>query len=140
MKKYLVQFLKRGMMFGGFGPIIAGIIYFILSFSISDFSLSGTDVLLAIVSTYALAFLQAGASVFNQIEHWPISKSLCFHLATIYLAYVLCYLVNSWIPFNWVVILVFTAIFLVTYLIIWLTVYLIIKKTSNNFNKKLSNI
>ena len=30
MNCYVKEFLKRGLMFGGFGPIVAGIVYLIL--------------------------------------------------------------------------------------------------------------
>lgn len=136
--KWFKEFLKRGFAFAGLGPIIAGIVYLILSFAIKDFQLSGVQVFLAIISTYLLAFVQAGASAFNQIEGWSLAKSLGIHLLSIYLAYVFCYLVNSWIPFEPVVILIFTGAFLVTYFIIWFTVYLIIKKASKKLNSKLN--
>ena len=137
MNKHLKNFLMRGMAFGGFGPIIAGIVYFILSFTVSGFSLDGAQVFVAIVSTYILAFVQAGSSVFHQIESLPLAKSLLLHLSTLYVAYVGCYLVNSWIPFDWLVIIIFTAIFVVTYLIIWLIVYFIIKRAQKDLNAKL---
>ncbi len=138
MNKYLKSFLQRGIAFGGFGPIIAGIVFLCISFSIEDFSLTAPQVFLAILSTYMLAFVQAGASVFNQIESWPIAKSLLCHLGSIYLAYLLCYIVNSWIPFELMALLIFTLIFIVSYFSIWLTVYFITKATSKKINSKLS--
>ena len=137
MNKYVEEFLLRGMAFGGFGPIIASIVYFIISLCTENFTLTGSEVLIGIVSTYILAFVHAGASVFNQIENWPIAKSLLIHLATLYVSYIGCYLVNSWIPFDWKVILIFTAIFVVTYLIIWFIVYFVVRNTSKKFNEKL---
>ncbi len=137
MNKYLKEYLHRGLMFAGFGPVILGIIYFILSKTINNFSLSGSEVLLAIVSIYMLAFVQAGSSVFNQIEHWPLTKSLFCHFASLYTVYVICYCVNSWIPFEWGVIGIFTAIFVVLYFVIWFTVYFIAKATSKKLNKTL---
>ncbi|MBQ7353016.1 MAG: DUF3021 domain-containing protein [Clostridia bacterium] len=137
MKKHVKSFLLRGMLFGGFGPIIAGFIYLILSYTIENFTLTGNQVFIAIISTYLLAFIQAGASIFNQIEGWPVTKSLLFHLTSLYLAYILCYLVNSWIPFDWKIILIFTAIFVATYLIIWISVYLSMKSISKKLNKKI---
>lgn len=95
MKKYVKEFFHRGLIFGGFGPIIMGIIYVILQNTIDNFSLTGGQVCLAVVTTYLLAFLQAGASVFNQIEEWTLPKSLLCHFLTIYLAYSLCYIVNT---------------------------------------------
>lgn len=138
MNKYLKQFLHRGLMFGGFGPIIAGIVFLILHFTLADFSLSDYQVFLAILSTYLLAFVQAGASVFNQIEEWPITKSLLCHFLTIYLVYSICYIANSWIPFEPMVLVIFTAIFVVAYFIIWFTVYFCIKAVSKKLNAKIN--
>ena len=137
MNKYVKEFFHRGLIFGGFGPIILGIIYLIISKTVESFSLSAEEVLLGIVSIYILAFIQAGASVFNQIEEWPIPKSLLFHFLTIYLAYALCYILNSWIPFVPEVLLIFTAIFVVGYFVIWITVYICVNAASKKMNKKL---
>ena len=83
MNKHLKDFLTRGMAFAGFGPIVAGIVYLIISNSIENFTLSGLEVFVAIISTYVLAFLQAGSNVFHEIESWSIPKSTFCHLATI---------------------------------------------------------
>ena len=124
-------------MFGGFGPIVLGIVYFILSKSLNDFSLGGAEVLIGIISTYLLAFVQAGATVFNQIEHWSVPKSLLCHFGLLYAVYVFFYVVNSWIPFEWGVIGVFTAIFVVLFFVIWFTVYFAVKATQKKFNSAL---
>lgn len=137
MNKYLKAFLHRGLMFGGFGPIILGIIYAILEETLPDFSLNGGQILVAIVSIYLLAFLQAGASVFNQIEHWSIPKSTLCHFAVLYFAYALCYLLNNWIPFDSNVLLLFTGIFVGLYLVVWLTVYVSVKLVTKRLNSKL---
>lgn len=134
MNKHVKDFLLRGMAFGGFGPIIAGAVYLILSFTLQDFLIDGVQVFTAIITTYILAFVQAGASVFNDIESWSIAKSLLIHLATVYVAYVGCYLINSWIPFEWSVVLIFTVIFIAAYFLIWLTVYCIVKNTCKKLN------
>lgn len=137
MNKYGKSFLHRGMIFGGFGPIVCGIVFLVLSLTLNDFSLSGKEVFLTIVSTYLLAFVHAGASIFNQIEEWSVAKSLFCHFAVLYLAYSLCYIANSWIPFEPKVILIFTAIFVALYFAIWITVYLCIKAASRKLNSKL---
>lgn len=137
MNKYFKEFLHRGLMFGGFGPIIAGIVFAILGVTVEDFHLDGWQILLAIVSTYVLAFVQAGASVFNQIEHWSVGKSLLWHFVTIYLAYSLCYIANVWIPFEPMALLIFTAAFAVTYFIVWFSVYFAVRATQKKLNKNL---
>ena len=138
MNKYVKEFLHRGLIFGGFGPIILGIIYAILQKTESNFSLNGTQVLIAIISIYAIAFVQAGASVFNQIESFSIPKSILCHLSSLYAVYVIGYLVNNWIPFEPSFLLIFTAIFLIIYFAVWITVYLTVKLTSKKLNAKLN--
>ena len=85
MNIYVKEFFKRGMMFAGFGPVVVGVIYMILSKTVADFTLSGAEVFVAILSTYLLAFVQSGVTVFNQIEHWPLMKSLLCHFSTLYI-------------------------------------------------------
>ena len=137
MNKYLKEFLHRGLMFGGFGPIVAGVVFAILQKTIDGFSLTGTEVLLAIISIYLLAFIQAGVTVFNQIEDWPVPKSLLCHFVLLYIAYSGCYLLNSWIPFEPMVLVIFSLIFTVTFFIIWGIVYLSVKSMSKKMNSKL---
>ena len=137
MNRYVKQFLHRGLIFGGFGPLVMAVIYLILSYTIEDLRLTGVEAFTAILSTYLLAFVHAGASVFNQIEHWPIAKSLFFHFFSLYLAYMLCYLVNTWILFEWIALLVFTAIFAAGYFAVWITVVISINATRKKLNQRL---
>ena len=137
MNKHLKNFFIRGLIFGGFGPLIMAIIYFILDRAKEGILISGTDVFIAVVSIYLLAFIHAGVSVFNQIESWSIAKSLLFHFSALYVSYTLCYIINSWIPFKWNVLLIYTAIFIVAYGAIWLTVLLLMKRTSKRLNSNL---
>lgn len=137
MNKYVKEFFHRGLMFGGFGPIVTAIVLLILSHKIKDFSISGNQIFMAVVSTYIVAFVHAGSSIFHQIEHWSTMKGLFCQLGSLYLVYVLTYIINSWIPFEIAVILIFTAIFVFTYLVIWLIVYLCVKATSKKLSEKL---
>lgn len=134
---YVKQFFLRGMAFGGFGPIVTGIVYLCLHLCNDNFSVSGMEMFTAILSTYLLAFVHAGVSVFNQIESWSVGKSLFFHLGSLYLTYVTCYLINSWIPFDWRVLLIFTASFVALYMIVWLIVYLCMRHTGKRMNERL---
>jgi hypothetical protein len=137
MNKYLKIFLHRGLVFGGFGPIVVGIVYLILQNTLEDFSLSGGEVCTAIISTYLLAFVHAGASVFNGIEEWGLARSLGSHFAALYIAYSICYLINSWIPFDLNVFLIYTAVFAIGYFAVWFTVVMVIKISTRKLNEKL---
>ena len=134
---YVKSFLHRGVIFGGFGPIVTGIIYLILSFMLDDISVSGKDMFVIILSTYLLAFVHAGASIFNQIEHWGIAKSMLCHFSVLYVAYTVCYLINAWIPFDVVFFAIYTCVFIIVYLVIWLTVVFTIRMTGKKLNARL---
>lgn len=137
MNKYLKQFLIRGLLFGGFGPIIAGFVFMIIGFVQANLSLEGWQIFLAIVTSYLLGFISAGASVFEQIEEWSTVKSMLIHCITIYVIYLVTYLVNSWIPLKWEVILIFSIGVISGFLLIWLFAYLLSKHCSKSLNKKL---
>lgn len=137
MNKYLKSFLHRGLLFGGFGPVVASIVFLAVSHTVDNFSLSAQEVLTATLSTYLLAFVHAGASIFNQIEHWPLPKSLLCHFSMLYAAYSLCYIANSWIPFEPKVLLIFSLIFIAVYFVVWITVYLCVRSTTKKLNGQL---
>lgn len=136
MNKYVKDFVLRGLMFGGFGPIVTAIVLLIISF-FTDVNLTAVDLFTAIISTYLLAFVQAGSSIFNQIEHWPVLKSISIHFAVLYILYSVCYLVNSWIPFEPKVLIAFSVIFVSSYAVIYAVVYFIVKRTAKQLNKTL---
>ena len=137
MNIYVKEFIKRGLMFSGLGPVTAALVIFIISHFEENLHLGASQVLIMAVSTYILAFVQAGATVFNQIEHWSLPKSLACHFASLYAVYVLCYLVNTWIPFNINVILTFTIIFAASFFAIWTIVFLSVRHLSKKLNKNL---
>lgn len=138
MNRYLKEFLHRGLIFGGFGPIVLGIVYICIDKFSTEILLDSYEVFLGIFSTYIIAFVHAGVSVFNQIEHWSLPKSLLCHFGLLYITYVLCYIINSWIPFKPEIVLIFTGIFVAVYFTVWTVVYFSVKATSKKMNTKLN--
>ena len=137
MNRYLKTGLSRGLIFGGFGPIIYSIVIYIISFYIDEFIISAGDILLGVVSTYVITFVQACSTVLNQIENWSSAKSLFWHFLTLYSVYSVAYVVNSWIPFDPKMLLVFTLVFAAIYFVIWFTVYITVRSVEKKLNKKL---
>ena len=137
MKPFIKTFLLRGLIFSGLGPIVAGIVYLCLDLSNVDVTISGKEVFMGILTTYIIAFVHAGSSAFNEIEKWGKAKALLCQLSCIYVIYLVGYLINNWIPFDFKVILIFTVALIVGYLIIWFTIYFIVKKYTKKLNEKL---
>ena len=133
-KQYWKEFFRRGMMFGGFGPLIIAIIALIES---GSGAVPAWDFFRSTVSGYVLAFFVAGCSVFYQIESWGLAKASFLHILCLYLAYLGCYLLNGWIESSWTVVGVFTGIFLVGYAAIWTTVVVSVKLTAKKLNAKI---
>lgn len=132
---YLKEYIHRGLVFSGFGPIVFGIIIYILSKTVDNFSINGTGIILGIISTYIIAFVQAGSSVFYIIKSWTLLKSIFVQFISLFIVYLGSYLINSWIPFDIKVIMIFCAIFVISYIIIVLIVYITNKVISNKLNK-----
>ena len=131
------DFFLRGCMFGGLGPVVLGIVYVILHHTLEDLTLTGTQVFLGILSTYVLAFIHAGSGVFHRIESWSPGKSCLCQLSLLYAAYVLCYALNDWLPFEPLAIGIFTAIFVGGYGLICLIVYLSVHAAAKKLNQSL---
>ncbi len=137
MKKYLKTAVLRGLVVAGFGPLVVGVVYLCIHLSGCELVLTASEVFIAILSSYILAFIAAGASVFNQIEGWSAAKSLLFHFTTYYIIYFVFYLVNRWLPFSWSAVAIFTAIFVVAYFAVWFGVYFSVKAAAKKMNKNL---
>ena len=138
MNKYIKEFLFRGLMFSGLGPVVFGIVALCLSnFGIE---MTGKQVFMGIVSTYLLAFVQAGITVVEQVEEFSTTKAAFVHLVVIYIAYTATYLINSWIPYNTKVITIFSACVIIGFIIIWLITYFATNRTRTLLNNKIKNM
>ncbi len=136
MNKYIKDYLLRGLIFSGFGPIIYGIVCLIIE-SMGNYNITGIQVFLGIITTYIIAFVHAGSSIFPQIEHISKVKALFLQLISLYLAYTIGYLLNGWIPFNIIVFIIYSSCFIGGFLLIWLIIYLTTKRQAKLLNDKL---
>lgn len=137
MKKYMIEFLKRGLMAAGGGPVILAIIYGILGASGVIESLSPGEVCMGILTVTLMAFIAAGVSIVYSIERLPLLHATLIHAAALYVDYLLVYLLNAWIPQSLTGIGIFTAIYAAGYAVIWLIIILSIKAKTDLINRKL---
>lgn len=140
MNKYVKSYFLRGLIFGGFGPIIFAIVNLILKWSGVKVELSAYQIFSAIVTTYVIAFVHAGSSVFPQIEKWSPFKSAFFQGISLYTVYTVGYLINNWMPLKPIVILIYSSAFFGVFAIVWVIIYLVSKKTVKKMNHKLHEI
>ena len=138
MKKTVLEFVRRGLLACGLGPIALAILYLILHQAEAIDALSINEVCIGIFSLTGLAFIAGGMNVIYQIERLPLMVAILIHGAVLYGAYLVTYLLNGWLELGMTPILVFSGIFVFGYLVIWAAIYLIIKNSTKKLNEKLS--
>ncbi len=135
MKKFVLEFLRRGLIASGIGPIVLAIVYLILQQTAAVETLSVNQVCIGIFSITALAFIAGGINAIYQIERLPLMVAILIHGGVLYIGYLVTYLLNDWLDFGVMPIVVFSAIFVVGYIVIWAIVYSIIKRNADKLNK-----
>jgi len=137
MKKYSLDFLRRGLAACGLGPIVLAILYLILQCQGTISTLTINQVCLGIFSLSALAFIAGGMNVIYQIERLPLMMAILIHGGILYISYLATYLLNDWLEWGTVPLLVFSGIFVLGYLVIWAIIYSIIKRNTKKLNEGL---
>ena len=135
MKKFILDFLHRGLVACGLVPIILAILYLILRQSAAIETLSVSEVCTGIFSLTALAFLAGGMNSLYQLERLPLMVAILIHGCVLYVGYLGTYLLNDWLDWGVIPVVVFSAIFVVGYIVIWAVIYSIIRKNTAKLNK-----
>ncbi len=134
MKKYVAEFIRRGLIACGFGPLVLAVIYLILQANGVVDALTVNEVCTGIFSLSALAFVAGGMNVIYQAERLPLMLAILLHGVVLYCSYLATYLLNGWLAQGITPILVFSAIFTVGYLLIWIMIYLITRRNTKKLN------
>ena len=137
MKKFVLEFLRRGFAACGMGPIILAILYLILQQTAAVETLTVNQVCIGIFSITALAFIAGGMNAIYQIERLPLIVAILIHGSVLYISYLVTYLLNDWLDWGVMSIVVFSAIFLVGYIVIWAVIYSITKNITERLNEAL---
>ena len=135
MKRFTLEFLRRGAIASGIGPIVLAIIYMILQQVAEVETLTVNQVCIGIFSLTALAFIAGGLNALYQIERLPLMVAILIHGSILYVSYLATYLINDWLDFGAIPIIIFSAIFVVGYIVIWAIIYSVIKKNTARVNE-----
>ena len=135
MKKNILDFFRRGFVACGFGPVVLAVLYLILQHEAEIETLTVNQVCLGIFSLSALAFIAGGMNVIYQIERLPLMVAILIHGGVLYISYLVTYLLNNWLEWGTIPILVFSGIFIFGYLMIWAIIYCIIRKRTERLNE-----
>lgn len=139
MKQFWKEFLFRGLIGAGGGPVVLAIIYGILGATGTVSQFSPKEVCMGILTITLLAFTVAGMTAIYQIEQLPLPTAILLHGGVLYLTYILIYLINGWLQRQLIPILLFSGIFVAGYAAIWLIIYVVSKSKTEKLNKMLNS-
>ena len=137
MKRVVPEFIRRGCLACGLGPLVLAVLYLILHRQGAVQTLTVEQVCMGIFSLSGLAFVAGGMNVVYQIERLPLMAAISIHGGVLYLSYLGTYLLNGWLEWGKLPILVFSGIFLLGYLLIWAVIYSVIKRKTDRLNELL---
>ena len=138
MKKFIHEFIRRGLMAAAGGPVVLAIVYGILGATGAADSLTPGEACMGILSVTLMAFIAAGITAVYQVERLPIASAIAIHGGVLYLDYLIMYLLNSWIPKGGIGF--FTVIFIAGYALVWVCIYTSIKIKTERLNRKMRHI
>ena len=135
MKKNVLEFIRKGLVACGFGPMILAVVYLILQRELGVESLTVNEACLGIFSLSALAFVAGGMNFVYQVERLPLSLAILVHGGVLYLSYLGTYKLNGWLEKGVLPVLVFTGIFVAGYIAIWAVIYFVTKRKTARLNE-----
>ena len=134
MKRTVSEFIHRGLIACGFGPLVLAVLYLTLQRQCGLETLTVREVCLGIVSLSALAFIAGGMNVVYQIERLPLMAAILLHGGVLYVSYLGTYLLNGWLAWGTAPIAVFTGIFAAVYVAIWIGIYTVTRRRTARLN------
>ena len=137
MKKYVLEFVQRGLMVAAGGPVVLAIIYGILGATGVIDTLTPWEVCKGILSITLMAFIAAGITTIYTVERLPLISAILIHAGVLYLDYLMIYLVNNWLARDLTAFGIFTGAFVGGYAIIWVCIYFVTKSKTEQVNRKL---
>ena len=138
MKRFILNFLRRGAVAAGIGPVVLAVVYLILGANGSLPSLTPAQAAVGIFSLTLLAFIAGGLNALYAIERLPLMLAVLIHGGVLYLTYLGTYLINGWLESGLIPMIVFSVIFAVGYFVIWAVVYAIVKRSTARVNLALA--
>jgi hypothetical protein len=130
-----MDFVRRGMSAAGIGPVVLVVMYLILQEAADVYTVSVNQICISIGSLTGLAFICGGMNALYQIERLPLLAAVLIHGSVLYVSYLATYLLNAWLDFGVMPIIVFSTIFVVGYIVIWAIIYSVTKRNTAVLNE-----
>jgi len=138
MKKFILEFVRRGLMVASGGPLVLAVIYLLLEAAGAVQTITPSEAARGVISLTLLAFLAAGVTSIYTIDRLAPAPAALIHGAALYLGYLVVCLVNDWIPKNPTAIGIFTAVFVLAYAVIWLIIWQVTRRSAERINRRLA--
>ncbi len=137
MKQFIKEFLRRGALFCGLGPVIMAVVYIFLSAYGVVATVAVGTLIREIFTSTLLAFIAAGISAVYTVDKLTLPLAGLIQGSVLFLDYLLIYLLNGWLKPDLPVILIFTVIFVSVFAAIWFIIYKVTQRQIAKLNKEI---
>ena len=139
MKQFIKEFLHRGALFCGLGPVIMAIVYIFLSASGVVETVAVSTLIREIFTSTLMAFIAAGISAVYTVDRLALPVAGLIQGSVLLLDYLLIYLLNGWLKPEVHIILLFIVIFTAVFAAIWFIIYKVTQRQISRLNKEIIN-
>lgn len=137
MKRFIKNFILRGLVASRFGPLILVTIYYGYQLTENVTSRPMAEININIISSLLMALIADIIGAIFKVEKVPLGVATLIDAIVIYFDYLFFYLINNWISIMVKPLLVFTVIYIIGYTIIWLIIYKKVKSQVQKVNQRL---
>ena len=137
MKRFIKDFILRGLVASRFGPLILVTIYYGYQLTENVTSRPMAEININIISSLLMALIADIIGAIFKVEKVPLGVATLIDAIVIYFDYLFFYLINNWISIMVTPLLVFTVIYIIGYTIIRLIIYKKVKSQVQKVNQRL---
>ncbi len=137
MKKFSVDFIKRGFVAAAGGPVVMAIVYLVLAANNVVTEIAVTKIATEFLAVTLMAFIAAGITAIYNVDRLSPFSAALIHGAALYVDYILFYLMNGWLKRQALPVLIFTVAFILGYAVIWAIIYFVTKQSVKNLNQSI---
>ncbi len=137
MKQFIKNFIHRGAMFCGLGPVIAAIVYIFLSANGTVENVPVSTYIQEIFTSTLMAFIAAGISAVYTVDKLAFPLAGLIQGSVLLLDYLSIYLFNGWLKPNPAAIVIFVVIFAAGFAAIWLIIYKSVQRQIKKLNENI---
>lgn len=137
MKRFIKDFILRGLVASRFGPLILVTIYYGYQLTENVTSRPMAEININIISSLLMALIADIIGAIFKVEKVPLGVATLIDAIVIYFDYLFFYLINNWISIMVKPLLVFTVIYIIGYTIIRLIIYKKVKSQVQKVNQRL---